>query len=147
MYKVTDGDTFQCRLNNGVSLSKVRMANIDAPEIKQAYGLFAKNALSQMIQWQMVELVDIKQDKYKRIVATVIYNGENINLKMVENGHAWAYGKKKIYKLAENKARERRIGLFSSGYAERPSEYRKRSKVKRYTPRRKYTKRYKKYKY
>ena len=137
VFKIIDGDTFHCMANGGVV--KVRMADIDAPEIKQQYGLVAKYALQNKIAGRTVFLVNPKKDRYKRFVATVFVNGENVNRQMVENGYAVAYGKNSPYKHAEQTARRHRWGMWQYGYAERPQDFRKRKKPKRNSKKRKYS--------
>ena len=71
--KVSDGDTFSCRLHNQ-EMIKVRLADIDAPESGQAYGNQAKKALNKLIFRQRLGLKNERKDKYGRTVATV-YSG------------------------------------------------------------------------
>lgn len=129
VFKVIDGDTFHCMANSGVI--KVRMADIDAPEKKQPYGLASKYALQNLIAGKTVFLHNTKKDRYKRIVATVHMNGVNVNRQMVENGAAVAYNKNSPYKYAEHTARNHRLGMWQQGYAERPQDFRKRTQPNR----------------
>ena len=137
VFKIIDGDTFHCMANGGVV--KVRMADIDAPEKKQPYGLASKYALQNLIAGKTVFLHNTKKDRYKRTVATVNVNGVNVNRQMVETGSAVAYGKNSPYKYAEQTARSHRLGMWQYGYAERPQDFRKRNKPKRNSKKRKYS--------
>jgi endonuclease YncB( thermonuclease family) len=73
-----------------------------------------------------VEDVDI----YGRLVGTVFVNDSNINLAMVEQGHAWWYEQYARdafeLELAEQQARAARRGLWASGTAVEPWEWRRR---------------------
>ena len=53
--KVSDGDTFSCRLHNQ-EMIKVRLADVDAPESGQAYGNQAKKVLNKLIFRQRLGL-------------------------------------------------------------------------------------------
>ena len=46
--KVTDGDTVKGKYTN--ELIKIRLAEIDAPELKQAFGIESKNCLKELIK-------------------------------------------------------------------------------------------------
>jgi endonuclease YncB( thermonuclease family) len=87
--KVTDGDTITVRLDSGPI--KVRLDSIDAPERRQPYGRDALAALYALVANKMVELEVVEQDRYSRQVAVVYVDGLNVNARMVQEGHAWAY--------------------------------------------------------
>ncbi len=53
---IADGNTFSCRTNVGERF-RVRMAEIDTPELKQPYGSQARQALSDHIFGKNVTLV------------------------------------------------------------------------------------------
>lgn len=69
-------------------------------------------------------------DNYGRLVGTVFVGDRNINLAMVEQGHAWWYEKyaRKAFELelAEQQARAARLGLWANGSAVAPWEWRQR---------------------
>lgn len=76
---------------------KVRLSGIDSPEMKgsseteKKHAIESRDALSSQILHQIVKL-DIKgTEKYGRILADVIYNGENMNDWMIKNGYAVKY--------------------------------------------------------
>ncbi|MDY3331083.1 MAG: thermonuclease family protein [Pelistega sp.] len=128
--KVVDGDTVHCLENR--TQHKVRLDGIDAPERGQAFGRKAQQVLSQRIIHQSVNLQLHGSDRYKRKIATVLLNGEDINAWLIREGYAWAYrkhlrGKKKItYVALENRARRYKLGLWIDGErAIYPEIYRK----------------------
>jgi micrococcal nuclease len=122
---ITDGDTFTALIND--STFKVRLASIDAPEKKQPFGNVSKQYLASLIFGKMVQIQTEKLDRNKRQIATVSYDGLNINEAMITNGLAWHYVKysKSIKMQAlENKARANRVGLWKEANPVAPWLYR-----------------------
>lgn len=121
---ISDGDTLTC-LQNGTEL-KVRLLYIDAPESSQPFGNKAKQALSNLAFKKQVMLQSTGYDKYGRVLAVVYDRKVNINLKLVEQGMAWAYRQTQpIYEQAQEQARSRRIGLWNDARPIEPIEWRK----------------------
>ncbi len=87
---VHDGDTLTLR-REGQPQIKVRLAGIDAPELKQPYGQSAKQALSALVFDQVVRVEGGKRDLYGRTLGTVYLDDFNINAALVEEGAAWVY--------------------------------------------------------
>jgi len=91
VYRVIDGDTF-----DAFPSGRVRLADINAPELSEAGGQEAKNALTSLILNKKVYLdVDdlYVMDKYNRLVCVVYvdYNSThvlNVNKWLIENGYA-----------------------------------------------------------
>ncbi|OOF45676.1 thermonuclease family protein [Rodentibacter trehalosifermentans] len=124
---ISDGDTITC-LMRGNKPVKVRLADIDAPERHQPFGKKAKQRLSAFIYKQRVSLKITGQDRYKRTLATVYYNGKNINLEMVKSGMAWAYHhalNHSIYLQAQQTAKTKRLGLWADRFPTPPYQWRK----------------------
>jgi endonuclease YncB( thermonuclease family) len=111
---ITDGDTLTLLV--GREQVRVRLAQIDAPELDQPYGKKAKAALSTLAfgKQARVEVVDI--DRYGRTVGEVFVDGIDVNREMVRAGHAWAYTKyshtAEIIEL-EDSARAAKQGLWA----------------------------------
>lgn len=122
--KVYDGDTVT--LANG---TKIRFYGIDAPELHQKGGKFARDNLCKKICDRQIEYEPVSTDRYGRTVAKVYYNGEYINKYMVASGSAWYYEQyaKDAYDLksAFDNARAKKLGIFGDYNIEMPSEYRK----------------------
>ena len=132
--KVSDGDTINILVNH--KKHRIRFAEIDCPERKQPWGKKAKTALADLIAGKKVQVEKVTIDRYKRIVGKVFYDGENINRKMIENGHCWVYRKymkdRSLLEL-ERQAKDNRLGLWQLPEHERipPWEYRKNKRKKK----------------
>lgn len=132
--KVSDGDTITV-LSKGEKY-RVRLNGIDAPESQQKGGAQSRNHLASLIVAgdEKVTIEYDKKDRYGRILGKVFSKGQNLNLKQVENGHAWfyrAYAKdlpisdRMDYFTAEENARKARIGLWQEKNPTPPWDYRK----------------------
>jgi micrococcal nuclease len=125
--KIVDGDTFDVITKEKNTL-RIRMNGIDCPERKQDFYQSAKNALAGYIFNKEVKLSITGSDRNKRMIATVYYNGENINLTMIQNGYAWHYKKYSTdttYAKAEQQARLARKGLWRMDHPVAPWDFRK----------------------
>ena len=129
---VHDGDTIT--LHTRTEIRKIRLAGIDAPELKQSYGPESRVALKQDILNQTVTVDTRKQDKYGRSVGKVLLNGEDVNLKQVSRGLAWLYVKylpeltaedRLSYKNAQESAQQVQLGLWGQNAPEEPWSFRK----------------------
>ncbi len=66
--KITDGDTLYV-LDANYKEHKIRLAGIDAPERKQAYGLASRKHLLSIVAGKRVTIEYQKRDRYGRILA------------------------------------------------------------------------------
>jgi endonuclease YncB( thermonuclease family) len=87
---ISDGDTIKV-LVAGRALIKVRVSWVDAPEIHQAFGYRAKQAMSELVFGKDVELRAHTIDLYGRVVAQVFVNGNDAGLEMLQRGSASCY--------------------------------------------------------
>jgi endonuclease YncB( thermonuclease family) len=124
---ITDGDTFKL-LTKDSTLIVVRLANIDCPEKKQPFSKRAKQFVSDAIFGKLVTLHVQKKDRYRRSIATVIYNDTlNLNQELVKRGLAWhyvKYSKDEILQSLENEARANKVGLWIDPNSIPPWEWR-----------------------
>ncbi|MCC5662223.1 thermonuclease family protein [Nostoc sp. XA010] len=83
---VGDGDTI--RVKTGNKTVTVRLACIDAPEMKQSpWGQQSSARLKQLLPvGQAITLRPVETDKYKRLVAEVYVGNRSINVNMVQEG-------------------------------------------------------------
>ena len=117
---VADGDTITV-LDADKAQHKIRLAGIDAPEKKQAFGNRSKESLSEMVFDKTVNVETEKRDRYGRQIGKVLVNGQDVNLVQVERGMAWFYRQyqreqspndRKLYEAAEDSAKAARRGLW-----------------------------------
>jgi endonuclease YncB( thermonuclease family) len=85
---VIDGDTVLVA-GHGHPL-KIRLADIDAPEKSQDFGMASRDALMRMVLHKRVEVDTLAIDKYGRTVALLKDGKLNVNGEMVRRGMAWA---------------------------------------------------------
>lgn len=128
--RVVDGDTLYC--DYGKERAKVRLFNIDAPELHQRFGKEATQILANLVLNKKVKLQDEGKDTYNRKLGIIFHNGNNINLEMVALGYAWAYYKApEQYDLAQKQARKHRLGLWRDFNPMEPYKYRKKHPISR----------------
>lgn len=96
---VADGDTITV-LDVRNQQHKIRLAGIDAPERKQAYGNASKKHLASLVAGKAVSVDWQKRDKYKRIIGKVLLDGQDICLEQIKAGMAWHYMCPEIYEQA-----------------------------------------------
>lgn len=91
--KVIDGDTIWIKKDN--NHIKVRLSYIDAPELKQNFGIKSRNFLSNLVLDKMIEVNTNKKDRYNRHLGEIyIHNTKEsifVNAKMIKSGNAWVY--------------------------------------------------------
>lgn len=130
---VSDGDTITI-LDNTNTQYKIRLAGIDAPEKKQAFGNVSKQSLSDLVYGKQVDIDWQKQDRYGRTVGKVLVSGVNANLEQVKRGLAWYYKKyqnelvledRLDYLHAEESAEKSRVGLWIDKEPIAPWDFRK----------------------
>ncbi len=139
--KVVDGDTLYV-LDANYKQHKIRLAGIDAPERKQAYGLASRKHLASIVAGKQVTVEYQKRDRYGGIVGKVLLvvvfhtSGDEIDvcLKQVKAGFAWHYKKyqheqrredQKLYAVAEANARDARLGLWRENNPIPPWDHRR----------------------
>ena len=88
---VGDGDTL--RVSRGQDMQTVRLACIDAPEMRQpTYGELAKQQLQALLPVNtVVSLRPVDTDRYGRLVAEIFRPDGNVNLSLVASGYAVVY--------------------------------------------------------
>jgi len=86
--RVIDGDTIVLEDN-----IHVRLLGINSPEKNEKYYLEAKNFLNELVLNKKIriEFGKEKKDRYKRTLAYLYYNNENINKALIEKGLANPY--------------------------------------------------------
>lgn len=116
---VVDGDTID------VAGERIRLEGIDAPEAGQTCarrligtwrcGADATKALRKLVQGVTVTCERRGTDRYGRILGVCFADGVEINRRMVEQGHAWAFVKYSTsYVAEEQRARRDHRGVFAT---------------------------------
>lgn len=140
--EVINGDTITCS-TNGSEPIKVRLYQIDAPELDQAYGQKAKQALDKAMGFHRdgnsISVRVIHKDNIGNVFAEVTYfglcSGEvcvtslvDVNQKMIEQGYAWhdpLSKKNQKYIQVEQEARSAKRGLWADEKPVPPWKWRK----------------------
>jgi endonuclease YncB( thermonuclease family) len=126
---VTDGDSIWVRPLSGGAPREVRLQGIDAPEICQAWGRQARDALAAQVLHREVRVSSRGRDNYQRTLARVSFGGRDVGEWMVSHGHAWSYQFRRNpgpYSRQEAQARAGRLGLWGVHAPAAPREFRKR---------------------
>lgn len=125
---ISDGDTMTLLVGN--KPLKIRLANIDAPEKKQAFGQKSKESLSDICRNADATYDTQTIDRYGRTVAVVFCNGMEANKEQVKHGMAWVYvkyNKDRSLPDVEALARDKKLGLWSGREPVAPWEFRRKS--------------------
>lgn len=129
---ITDGDTLTAMCDH--QQVKIRLAEIDAPEKKQAFGQRSKQSLAELCFQKQAEIRPQTKDRYHRTVARVICEGTDANAEQVRRGMAWVYDRyvkdKSLYAL-QDEARVRKVGIWSDADPVPPWEWRHSKRLKR----------------
>ena len=86
---IANGDTFSCLDASGEHV-RVKLAEIDTPELQQPYGSQARQALASYIFGKTVTLTAKGRDVAGRTLARVRAGDSEINSELVRTGNAWA---------------------------------------------------------
>jgi endonuclease YncB( thermonuclease family) len=124
--RILDGDTFEL-LVNGNATYKVRLTDIDAPEKGQDFGQVSKQALSDLLKGNDLQVTYDKLDRNNRILGHVYQGNNYVNLEMVKQGMAWHYKKyssDERFARAEYEARQKKRGLWILNAPIAPWEFR-----------------------
>ena len=127
--RVIDGDTVYV-FSNGEIL-KVRLVEIDTPEMDQPHGPEAKEYLEQLLKEGYVDIDISGTDIYKRKLGRLYWKEQDINRLMVKSGHAWVYDKyvtDQTFYEDQNYAKNRKLGLWKSKDPIQPWQWRRREK-------------------
>lgn len=129
---IADGDTLtaRCGAPGAYRQLKVRIAAIDAPERRQAFGERSRQHLASLCFRQRASIQPLNKDAYGRTVAHVRCRNTDVNAAQVRAGMAWVYTSyaHDYPQLAplERQARVQGRGLWSQRRPQPPWEYRHR---------------------
>ena len=120
-----DGDT--CRANTGQSFLKICLAEIDAPEIDQPYGIEAQRVICSMVCGRIVD-IEPRGRSYDRLVGLIRVQGVDTSEAMVRAGAAWDYSRYDYDRAMpgiEAEARRAGRGLWANRVAVAPWDWRR----------------------
>ena len=124
--RVVDGDTVHV-FSKGKVL-KVRLVEIDTPEMDQPHGQEAKGYLEELLKEGYVDLDISGTDIYKRKLGRLYWKHKDINRLMVKSGHAWVYDQyvtDNTFYEDQNYAKNKKLGLWKSNDPIPPWQWRK----------------------
>ena len=88
--KIVDGDTIDV-IDRAMSVHRIRLKAIDAPEKSQVFGIEATRSLSSMVNGKDVVVEWHRVDEHDRIIGKVLVNERDICLEQVRVGMAWHF--------------------------------------------------------
>lgn len=123
---ILDGDTIDVLVDQRPV--RVRMAQIDAPEKRQAFGTRSRQMLAGLVFQKTVRVAGAGHDRYGRVIGTIYVGNLNVNSQMVREGMAWVYRQyardKTLFEL-EDQAKLRNLGLWADPDPIAPWDYRR----------------------
>jgi endonuclease YncB( thermonuclease family) len=129
---VHDGDTLMVK--SGPSLYKVRLSDVDAPELGQVFGKQARNFTKSVALGRRVQVNVTLIDKHdRRIGEVIIEDGRVLNEELVHAGLAWYYRvnpiKNERLKKLEQVAFSNKLGLWVEKEPLPPWEFRRETHI------------------
>ena len=113
--RVIDGDTIRAEVK-GKEI-KIRLVEIDAPEMSQPFGVKSKIFLNRLLYKKNVTLIAQGEDRYGRTLGEIYANGESANTLMIKFGFAWVYDRyakdSSLYEY-QDQARAKSLGLWQA---------------------------------
>lgn len=89
MVSVHDGDTMTVLVDR--RQVRVRLTDIDAPELGQPFGTRSRQSLSSLCFGKVATLDVRGEDRYRRTLARVTCAGTDANAEQVRRGYAWTF--------------------------------------------------------
>ena len=122
---VTDGDTFTC-LDTAGKQQKVRISEIDAPELGQPYGRDARDTLAELVFGKSLAVIPMRSTTDGVVICKVSVDGKDIGREMVVAGAAWTEPQSESPLIKDQKdAQNGKRGLWSEASPTPPWEFRK----------------------
>ena len=89
--RVIDGDTIRAEVEG--KERKIRLKDIDAPEMNQPSGVQSRNFLIRLLDKKDITVVFQGKGSYGRPLGEIYANGESANTLMIKFGFAWVFDK------------------------------------------------------
>lgn len=127
MVSVHDGDTLTVLIER--RQMKVRLSDIDAPELGQPFGTRSRQSLAELCFGKPASLDVRGRDRYQRTIARVTCAGTDANAEQVRRGYAWTFTRyaradSPLYAL-QREARAARRGLWNDPSPVPPWDWRR----------------------
>lgn len=125
--RVTEGDTLWVRPGGKGDGVEIRIIDIDAPEICQAFGPQAKKALAVRLLYQPVVVRTRGFDDYGRTLAQLRHHDQDVGAWLVREGYAWSgvfHNRRGPYGSLEDDAHHAHRGLWANPKAQEPRDFR-----------------------
>jgi hypothetical protein len=106
--------------------TKVRLAEIDAPEKRQPFGERSKQSLSDLAYGKRVKVNQHDRNRYGRVIGRVYIESLDVNAEQIKRGMAWIYRKydrDRSLLALEHEARGAKRGLWTDPNPIPPWEY------------------------
>ena len=132
---VHQGDTFTIQSSEpNKKLYKIRLSNIDTPELKQPFGLQAKNFTTNLIFGKSIQVQYNMTDFYGRLIGSVVLpKGGLLNEELVRVGLAWHYRvtpkPSKLLERLQYEAWREKLGIWVQSFPLPPWEFRREKKL------------------
>jgi endonuclease YncB( thermonuclease family) len=130
--KVQDGDTLTLLIHR--AKVRIRLADIDAPELKQPFGKRSWQSLADMCAGKSARVAVRGKDGYGVTLGQVDCSGTDANAEQIRRGMAWvfvryAHPDSALYRF-EYEARRKQVGLWGEPGAVAPWDWRLAQDVK-----------------
>lgn len=131
---IADGDTLTTRCGERGSYEqvKIRIAEIDAPELGQPFGQRSRQSLAALCHEQLASIKSTGSDRYGRALASVECGGTNVAAHQVSSGMAWLYTRyssNAALVALQAKAKSSRLGLWHDPEPLAPWDWRAKKKA------------------
>jgi len=109
---VLEGDLLDVRLGNQVR--RIRLAEIDAPELGQNFGALSRQHLLNLTRRETVEIHEVGMDLRGYTVARALLDGQDLGQLQIAAGLAWRAERSTdpAYLQSESEAKQARRGLW-----------------------------------
>ena len=122
-----DGDTFKLYDSSLKKNVSYRIMNIDCPELKQFYGINARDSIQKLFYTSNFRINKVHIDRYNRILCEVFIDDKRIDSIIVSNGWGYVYPKycnyQKLY-LIQNYAKSKQKGVWMYSNLKLPWDFR-----------------------
>ena len=113
--RVIDGDTIRAEVEG--KERKIRLDDIDAPEMNQPFGVQSRNFLIRLLDKKDITVVFQGKGSYGRPLGQIYANDESVNVLMIKSGFAWVYDRyvkdSSLYKY-QDQAKAENLGLWQA---------------------------------